>query len=95
MTFAKYIEERLIENGIWPHDAPKIIQMIMDDNEAMKGRWHEDISGYPLMIMITLWMTAKRVALKFIDENQPQAWYRPMFTESQGDLHGTSNALPA
>jgi hypothetical protein len=49
------------------------------ENEAMKGRWSDDVSGYPRLMLGILHLTLRRHALEFIDANFPEAWFRPMF----------------
>ena len=60
-------------------DAEAIFPLIIED--SVFDRWLEDVNGYPEMIRSVLWLSAKRVALEWITENKPEAFYRPLFEE--------------
>lgn len=47
----------------------------------MAGRWNDNISDYPPIMTKAIWISAKRIALQWIDTNKPQAWFRPIFAE--------------
>jgi len=82
MTFAQKLVDLLEQNGMWPDEAKTVAEIVKSDvaNEAMSGRWNDDISGYPATMVAILWISAKTTALKWIDENHRLAWYRGMFT---------------
>lgn len=83
MTFKQKAIELLMSRGMWEHDAATVFEQVESDpaNEAMKGRWNDDVSGYPPQMINVLWFNVKRNAAEWIAANQPQAWYRPMFEE--------------
>lgn len=66
--------------------SPDTIKSILDRAEKsplfkeMIGRWNDPCSDYPPVFSGVIWISMKRVALKYIDEVQPEAWYRGMFT---------------
>jgi hypothetical protein len=41
--------------------------------------WDRPADEYPDVVYNAMWLHVKDVALKWIDENAPQAWFRPMF----------------
>jgi hypothetical protein len=41
--------------------------------------WNSSADGYPQVIYNTLFMVVKPIALKWINENTPHAWFKPMF----------------
>lgn len=45
---------------------------------SMKFRWHEDTTAYPPQLLAVVWLSVKKLALEYIDEVCPEAWYRPM-----------------
>lgn len=85
MIFTDKLKELLMENGLSSDDADKVMKLVVNDpvNKAMEGRWHEDVSGYPPAIINLMWMSTKPIALKWIDDNCPLAWFRPMFDDEQ------------
>lgn len=81
MTFRQKAIELLYSNGMFREDAEKVVQNVIahPSNEAMQGRWDDDIAGYPPQMLNVLWFTVKSFAVEWIDENCPQAWFRPLF----------------
>jgi hypothetical protein len=79
------IKERLIklgeENGLWQQEAEQIVDvMIAEDREkTMVGRWNDQADGYPQQMIAVLWMSFKFTADKWLKENKPMHWARPMF----------------
>jgi len=86
MTFEDKLKEMLVECGLFEDQALAIMVIVKTDetNEPMLGRWGDDVEGYPQVILVLAWVAAKRAALKYIDANCPQAWFRPMFVP-EGD----------
>ena len=84
MTIEDKIKEMLVSKGMWDNQADAVLaQMKVDDENGfvhpMKGWWTDDVEGYPNSLLAVLFVTADRVALQWIDENKPKAWFRPMF----------------
>ena len=82
MTFEERLNELLVEHGMWPGQAQAIVDRVKaaKRNESMEGRWDDQIEDYPPQMLAVLWMSVRTEALVYIDENCPQAWFRPMFT---------------
>ena len=81
MTIEDKIMEMLVEHGMWDNQAVAVMEMMKADevNESMAHRWNDNVEDYPLSMLAILWMKAKGTALKYIDANCPEAWFRPMF----------------
>ena len=81
MTFKNYFTKKLEENGMFASDAAAVIDQTIASPEAesMQGRWDDDMAGYPQIMTNIVWMTVRLNALKWIDANAPEAWFRPMF----------------
>lgn len=84
MTFEQKALEMLESNGMFPDQARAVLAMMKTDpaNEVIKERWGHDIAGYGDIMINVLWANAKYNALRYIDENIPRAWFRPLFTPS-------------
>ena len=74
-TFESKLTEMLIERGMFEQQATEVMQRVKTDkaSEAMKGRWNDDVSGYPEQLLHVAWYDVKQHALAWIDENAPQA----------------------
>jgi len=81
MTIKEKIKELLVNNGMFENQAEDVITLVVSDktNEAMIGRWDDDVLDYPAIMLQILWSSTRRIAIKWIDDNLPSAWFRPMF----------------
>ena len=83
MNIETKIKSMLEEHGMWGKGVDAVMSKAKDEIPDMN--WNDNISGYPLPLIAVIWLTTKRLALQWIDENLPRAWYRPMFvSESDG-----------
>jgi hypothetical protein len=41
--------------------------------------WDSPAEEYPESVYLFLWLYVKQAAKEWIEENAPDAWYRPMF----------------
>ncbi len=82
MTFEIKIKEYLEDNGMFPENSKAVFEAMKStkENEAMSQRWYDDPSDYPSIILRLAIISARHYALIWIDENCPDAWYRPLFT---------------
>ena len=48
-------------------------------NESMDGRWEDKASDYPDVLNSVLILSLNAFTLKWIEENMPLAWFKPMF----------------
>ncbi len=82
MTFAEKMKVLMEENGMWPEDTPKVMAIVeADQTNPMSGRWNDSIEGYPPGLITAVWLSVKREALKWIEANCPQAFYKPLFVD--------------
>lgn len=80
MTIEQCVAAYLEENGMWPNDIPTVIALIKEKmGEPMANRWGTDISTYPPGMKQVVLLGARSVAYKWLEENQPLAWFLPMF----------------
>lgn len=88
MTFKEVMVKAMTSRGMFPSQAEEVIEKYIVSNEAnpMMDRWHDDASGYPEALQDILWMGVKDYAAKWIIENAPYAWFRPMFEFSEKEL---------
>lgn len=81
-SFITWLHGELEQNGLNADQIDDIFKLINDDAEFMPefiGRWHEPTDAYPPMMKVLVWHSVKILVLKYINDNCPQAWFRPMF----------------
>lgn len=73
----------LVENGLFPDVATTIINLYIKEkqNEVLIKTWDDYISGYPPMLVSVIWLGVKSFTAKWLGENQPENWCRPMFDD--------------
>lgn len=88
MTIEQELYRRIFECGVFDKDVAAIIERVKasPENEAMITRWNDDVDDYPSAMISIAWLSAKRHALEYIDENCPQAWFRGAFEDQVSDL---------
>ncbi len=82
-TVREKMEEMLYQNGLFEDQAKEIMDIAVESDsfESMKENWNKDASGYPPIIINICWVGVKGVALKWIDNNVPEAWFRDVFSQ--------------
>ena len=87
MTFEEKAKELMISYGMFDTQADAVIALCKEKGEdefpGMRDRWRDDIEGYPEMLFPAIWNSIKRVALEWLEENKPEAWFKPMFMEEK------------
>lgn len=81
-TFEKFAHDYLFNNGMFEVDVQKVIEIAKQDvvlKDTMLDRWQDDIDGYPPFMKSIFLVSLNSVATKYIDEHQPNAWYREIF----------------
>lgn len=83
MTTREKLESMLIERGMSVQQANEVMDLakpkideVADNYEISYDR---PASEYPDIIYNTLFLFIKPIALKWIEENKPLAWFKPMF----------------
>jgi len=82
-TIREKMEEMLFEHGLFEDQATAIMEQAVkqEDFKHMEGRWDDKTEEYPSQFTSVLWLSIKDIALCWIDENMPGAWFRPLFTD--------------
>lgn len=78
-TLESAIKSLLVANGMSEGDANKVFALVHSQITSMEGRWLEPVDSYPESIFNLTWNQSKEIALEWIDQNKPKAFYRPMF----------------
>jgi hypothetical protein len=68
----------LIANGMTAEDANSISDLVFEV-PSLGPTQHRGIAGYHPMLAKMLWTVTKRCTVKWIDENVPEHWLRPLF----------------
>jgi hypothetical protein len=82
MTIIGKVRQLLEGCEVWGSDTDKVLALVKNDEvlkDTMGTRWDDDVEGYPDMVLVVLWVSVKEIALKYIVENKPLAFYRPLF----------------
>ena len=69
----------MIANGMIEDDAAHIMKTVIESDTSMRDRWGDSIYSYDEKMVDLIWWGVKQHALRWIDKNIPQAWFRPMF----------------
>lgn len=85
-TLRENLEQRFCENGLWPDEAKAVLDLFVEELKETEPYMHENIGRrqadeYPAALSTLLYLRAKKHAVRYIDENKPQHWARPMFAE--------------
>ena len=83
MTVKEKLQEMLVKNGMFESQAKEVMVLAMpelsnlvDDYDITFDSSSDD---YPAIIYKVLFLALKPIALKWIEENLPNAWYKPVF----------------
>lgn len=79
MTILEYLMAELDKCGMFPETAAAVIELAMEQNGTLAAIANKKVKDYPPMIMKVLWISTKHTALDYIEEHEPQAWYKLMF----------------
>jgi hypothetical protein len=83
LRFNEHMLQMLKSRGMSESEAAKVMETVMADPEFMfgeiKGRWHDHFEDYPPAIDNMIWSNVRVYALKWLEENAPEAWFKPMF----------------
>lgn len=80
-TIEQNLTRYLYTGGMFENDAKAIMAdyKASDLAKAMKNRWNDPASEYPVPLMTTLVIGLNHIAVEWIDKNAPKHWARPMF----------------
>lgn len=79
MTFEMKMRRLLEDNGLFDKQINTVIDLAKESLSDMKGRWGDEINEYPNTMTNIVWISVKQVAIKWIEKELPQAWFKPMF----------------
>lgn len=73
----------LVECGMFESQADKVMEQFVPEfdevNTGYRVTWERPASEYPDLFYAVGFMYLKKTALRWIDENLPQAWFRAVF----------------
>lgn len=80
-TFKQKIIQDLTDSGFFPEQASEVFDRLVEHPAQiyMQGRWNDDYTSYPPMMLNILAVAVDSIALDYIKEKMPNAWFRPMF----------------
>ncbi len=83
MTTKERLKKMLTDKGMFDSQANAILREAIPKIESMTPNyritWDRPASEYPDVVYNVMWRPLCEAALKWIDENMPEAWFRPMF----------------
>ena len=83
MTTQEKFESIIYNMGVFENDAKAIIETAKPELAALlpsyKITWDRPASEYPEPFYNVAMITVKKVALKWIEENKPNAWFKAVF----------------
>ena len=86
MTFQEHIRLQLLANGLFESMVEEVMPIILN-HENFKGtmdtRWNENVDNYPEMMKGLNFMAVKPIVLEWLEENHPEAWFKPMFMNEE------------
>lgn len=83
VTVKEKLKNMLMERGMSQSQADAVMEIAIPDLNKLdldyKITFDSQASGYPNKLYDLWFMHIKPIALKWIDENKPQAWFREIF----------------
>ena len=83
MTVREKLESMLVANGMFENQAKEVIELSIPKLNELADDYiitfESPSNQYPDMIYNLCYITIKPIALKWIDDNKPMAWFREMF----------------
>jgi hypothetical protein len=84
MQTREKLEQMLVSNGMFESQAKEVMEISIPELnnlvEDYQITFDRPASEYPNVIYNILFLAIKPIALKWIEEKMPMAWYKPMFT---------------
>jgi hypothetical protein len=83
MTTKEKLVDILVNKGMFEKQAKEVIELAIPVLDKMaddyKITYDSDWTGYPSVLYSVWYVSIKPIALKWIDDNKPNAWFREMF----------------
>ena len=82
-TIREKYSSMLVENGLFEDEARAVMAQAESDEltESMKGKWDQPLSALPGPALITLWISLRRIAVKWLGKNKPNHWAIPLLKD--------------
>ena len=77
------LEKQLFGLGMFEEQARQVLDNMVANMPEMAERWNDTWLHYPLQMQPVLWITTKSYALEWVNENLPNAWYKPLLEGKQ------------
>lgn len=81
MTVEQRIKDMLFNAGLFGADLDEVMKRFKAQPHVQAVKFTDHESSYPTPLMATLWTSARRIGLEYIDETCPQAWFRSEFED--------------
>lgn len=79
-SVGRKMTDLLEENGMFRAQAIKVVSTVhCDQTEAISEALDKQVKGYPDSLIDIAWVIVKKAAVKWIEENCPAHWAKPMF----------------
>lgn len=78
-TIEQIIVLDLQSKGLFETQAKKVIEKAKTELTDTTIPWDSIADGYPSVLINVIKLSVKSIALKWIEENASQAWFKPMF----------------
>jgi len=81
MKTRDWIAEQLASKGLWPKEAEKVIETMINGGNCpeLVAIFGKDIGDYDEKFKVGAMLTAKAETLAWLDENEPKHFARPEF----------------
>lgn len=78
-TIREHMKQQLINKGLFDSQADAVITQAEKNVESMQGTWGRQVDAYPPMIITQMLKHVKATALTWINEHDPNAWFKREF----------------
>ena len=78
-TFRQWAHAYLVSRGMFDKQADAVLESLALAPDPMQGRWNDCIDDYPDVVLNAVSLSLDAHAVKWIEENLPNAWFKPMF----------------
>jgi hypothetical protein len=86
MTIKEKLKKMITSRGMFESQFDQVFPLIEAELLSFTSRasinpidWEDSAESYPEILYKVIWVTSSPIILKWIDENCPNAWFRPMF----------------
>jgi len=81
ISIKEELRSRLLICGMSDYQADAVIDVAEHDilMGGIVSKWHRKVEDYPKPIVDLAWHNLKAVALEWLEENKPLAWFKPIF----------------